>query len=278
MNSLFVNILGGVVVLFLAFLFSYLKKKYSLILSRRDPRIPSVFLGSILIIWGIAGIIYVYMVYADNTLLRFAPIYLIWSFSIVFYFWKQRQRFREIGIAGGDRQVIKGIDYKTSLKLCNNKLKFLGIGARKLTEQDEFEKTIRRCQPEKPIRLLLCKPTHEILRESAIRFGVDREEYKIRVIASLREIRDLHRKYKNIEVRFYSGIQLFRLMFIDDSICLLSFNVMGQGDGSQLPQLHLLKGQKEINSFYYPLERYFDGLWNSPDTEIWNFTDYLDEQ
>jgi len=118
---------------------------------------------------------------------------------------------------------------------------FLGTGAAKLTREDEFENAIRRCRPEQPIRFLLCKPTYDFLIEAARRFGVDRDEYKTIVTNSLRKIAELKEKYKNIEVRFYSQFQVFRLMFIDDSICLVSYNVMGEGDGSQLPQLHILK-------------------------------------
>ena len=281
MEDIIKSVVGSVIVAVLSGLFFWLRKKYSLVLSRRDPRIPSYLLGSIIIIWFFAGIFIHYLVFTNDSLLWLLPVYLVWSFSLVYYFWNRRQEFRTVGIKGADKEVRHGIDYKRSLKLCNNRLKFLGIGASKLTEQKEFEEAIRRCAPDQPIKFLLCKPTHDCLVEAAKRFGVDRDKYKNRVISSLRVITDLKTNYKNIEVRFYPRIQLFRIMLIDDSLCLFSYNVMGQGDGSQLPQLHISKSsqlQREGNTFYYPFERYFDELWDDPATEEWNFSKYLENE
>ena len=54
----------------------------------------------------------------------------------------------------------------------------------------------------------------------------------LRFIASLRD-----REQKNITVRFYQQFPAFRLMFIDDAICLMSYYIMGKGDGSKLPPI-----------------------------------------
>ena len=192
------------------------------------------------------------------------------------YLWQQRDAFRTVGIRGADKQINQGIDYKKSLRVCQNVLSFLGIGAAKLTSEAEFEKAIGRCRQERSIRLLLCKPTHDSLVEAARRFGRTDEAYQKKVKDSLRKIATLKERYPNIEVRFYSDFQIFRLMFIDDSLCLVSYNVMGEGDGSQLPQLHVFKPsqtERVENSFYYPLEIYFEQLWKS--SETWNFKDYL---
>ena len=182
MEDIIKSVVGSVIVAVLSGLFFWLRKKYSLVLSRRDPRIPSYFLGSIIIIWFFAGIFIHYLVFTNDSLLWLLPVYLVWSFSLVYYFWNQRQEFRTVGIKGADKEVRHGIDYKRSLKLCNNRLKFLGIGASKLTEQKEFEKVIRRCAPDEPIKFLLCKPTHDCLVEAAKRFGVDRDKYKNRAV------------------------------------------------------------------------------------------------
>jgi hypothetical protein len=86
----------------------------------------------------------------------------------------------------------------------------------------------------------------------------------------------------NIEVRFYPSatnrdLPIFRLMFINNLICLVSYNVLGEGDGSQLPQIHLYRPDqdRDIKSFYYPFRLLFDRLWE--ESAIWNFRDYLSE-
>ena len=67
-------------------------------------------------------------------------------------------------------------------------------------------------------------------------------------------------------------------MFTDDSVCLLSYNITGEGDGSKLPQLYIVKHpqtQRVGNSLYYPFERYFDSLWEA--SVPWDFEEYLNE-
>jgi hypothetical protein len=66
-------------------------------------------------------------------------------------------------------------------------------------------------------------------------------------------------------------------MFIDDEICLASHYVLGKGDGSQLPQLQIIKGSasRDINSLYYGFRSYFDNIWQ--ESEAWDFQRYLGE-
>ncbi len=277
MEDIAKSVIGSLIVLALATLFTWLRNRYSLYISRRDPRLPSFVLNGILLIWIASGVLLHYFIIAQNKpLLWLLPVFGVWSLVNVFYLWQLRNEFRAVGIRGADRQIKQGIDYKKSLRLCQNELGFLGTGAAKLTSEAEFEKAIGRCRQERPIRLLLCKPTHDLLIEAAKRFGQNDEAYQKIVKDSLRKIATLKERYPNIEVRFYSDFQIFRLMFIDDSVCLVSYNVMGEGDGSQLPQLHVTKPsqtERVINSFYYPLERYFNQLWES--SGAWNFEDYL---
>jgi hypothetical protein len=70
-------------------------------------------------------------------------------------------------------------------------------------------------------------------------------------------------------------------MFIDRQLCLCSYNVFGEGDGSQLPQLHLAKAAlsaRDTTTLYYPFDLYFSWLWNL--SESWDFHSFinLDDQ
>ena len=270
------SIIGSAIVLIVARLIVWARDKYSLSIARSDPRRPMYILNTILILGWVLNITLIFIAFlVDLKFWWLIPIFSIWCLMVTIYLWQQRNRMHKLGIVGIDQEIRKGIDYNKALSLCRNKLHFLGIGARKLTTEREFENAISRCKDTARIKFLLCKPDHKQLQDAAVRFGVDREEYKKRVIDSIRTIARLKEKYPNIEVRFYQEFQWFRLMFIDDSICLFSYNLMGQGDGSQLPQLHLAtkQGEREVDSFYYVFARYFNDLWDK--SEDWDFHQFL---
>ena len=167
------------------------------------------------------------------------------------------------------------MNYCKSLTLCHSHLSFLGTGASKLTNESVFEETLKRCIQDHPIRLLLLSPDDDTLKKASRRANKDENEFKNIVKGSLRKIAGLRKKYSNIEVRFYQTKPVFRLMFIDNSICLLSYNVFGKGDGSQLPQIIVANAsdpRRVESTLYYPLQQYFEDLWAS--SEEWDFVKY----
>jgi len=255
----------------------FIWRKTSIRFNKKDPRINAILFYLLIFFWIASGIIIYYSVFfLDKPFFWLTISHLVLSFLIILYFTLKWRQFRNVGIYGADLEIRNGIDYQKSLSFVNNKIKFLGIGGSKLTDQrDAFKKAIKNCVKEDSIKFLLCKPDHELLKEAAIRFEKPLRKYKDNVINSLRFISDLKKIYKNIEVRFYNDFQIFRMMFIDDSICLLSYNVMGEGDGSQLPQIHVVRHPKrDVNSLYFALEKYFDDLWE--ESEEWDFKEFLD--
>ena len=64
-------------------------------------------------------------------------------------------------------------------------------------------------------------------------------------------------------------------MFIDDEICLASYYILGKGDGSQLPQLHIVRSgpSTDVDSLYYGFHKYFENIWEQSDE--WDFTKYI---
>jgi len=207
---------------------------------------------------------------------------LLFCISVFIFGWvvfAEFEAFWRLGLIGTDRTIAKGIDYRKSLNLCKDSLEFLGIGANKLVnEQKAFRDAINRChRPDHSIRFLLCPPDHEELIRIARQAGRPETEYQEKVKSSLRELCELKNKHgRNIEVKFYKKLPLFRLMFINDTFCLASHYILGEGEGSQLPQLHLWRkppGRRDIESLYSPLRRYYDQLWQ--EAEPWNFETYL---
>jgi hypothetical protein len=83
------------------------------------------------------------------------------------------------------------------------------------------------------------------------------------------------------EVRFYKSeterdFENFRMMFIDDDVLLLSYNIYGNEDaGRNTPQLVLFKSgmKSSAGGFYAAFRGHFERLWNSSDP--WDFHEHV---
>jgi hypothetical protein len=276
MSSFLWGILSGIIA---NAIFAIIVKTFARLpssLSRRDPRRASDSIVVMLVTWPLLNVIlFIIVTILEESVLFLIPIP-ISLITIAILFYMQLNQFWKVGIRGVDQNIGKGIDYKSALRLCKNELKFLGIGASKLTKEHEFIDALSRCVSDKPIKFLLLNPDDTRLVKAAKRFNRPFEEYKKNVITSLRKISEIKRDRDfNIEVRFYSTEPFFRLMFIDSSLCLFSYYELGKGDGSQLPQLHIVKAderKQKAESLYYPLEKYFDELWE--DSIEWDFQNH----
>jgi hypothetical protein len=244
-------------------------------LDRRSAVIRPAVTGSLLVVWLLANVGAIAIAGP-----RAIVFFVITSAVLFMVSYRSVRRIWAVGIQAADTTISSGTDYTKALRLCKNHLDFLGTGGSKLTaERAEFEQAVRRCnRPDRPIRLLLLdlNTGAEELQRAATQAGFDKAEYRRRVVASLRVIADLKtNRSMNIEVRFYERKTEFRLMFIDDYMCLASYNIYGEGSGSQLPQLHLIarRGQRDVESFYYPFRTYFDRMWSG--ARPWNFHEWL---
>jgi hypothetical protein len=220
------------------------------------------------------------LIFAMKQIFPLYSIVICWIFiTIIFHFYglKDLYRFWRVGITAADISIKKGFDYTKTLQMCRNQFSFLGTGAAKLSGNSEFEEAMVRCRSDQPIRFLLRKPDDENLQTAAKKAGENPDEYRQLVISSLRKISYLREnRGVNLEVRFYEQFPAFRLVFIDASICLVSYNVFGEGDGSQLPQIHVVRAaanRKVSTSFYHAFELYFDNLWDK--SSEWDFESYV---
>ncbi len=272
-EQLLIDLITALIIGGLQWSINYAFKCLSVYFLRQAPALNRLRLFLMLSVWLLSNV--AYHIYWKPSL----PIFLIITSLMIFlYIWKEVTQFWDRGVLRLDPSINKGLDFEGALKLCKNQLDFLGIGAWKLTSNKEFEDAIRRCnRPDIPIRFLLTKPDNPLLTDAAKRSGADSAEYGRRVEASLRILAGLkmHKKM-NIQVRFYPcennrDFPLFRLLFINNSVCLFSYHVFGEGDGTQAPQLHLkrFEDRRDTDSFYYPFSVYFNHLWT--DSTAWDF-------
>jgi len=226
-------------------------------LEKRNPRRRPVFFYGAWASWLIINSAVYYLADTGRLAVNVWALFILLPTSLVLFLYVARcvvGPYWSVGLRSADRRIDEGIGYRQSLSLVHSELSFLGTGASKLTDLSrEFEDAVRRCRPDKPIRFLLMKPSDENLTRAAQRAGKEREAYKKLVLESLRRIARVRNDHglSNIHVRFYPESQLgggissvFRLMFINASLCLMSYNVFGMSTGkqpgSELPQLHLV--------------------------------------
>jgi hypothetical protein len=183
-----------------------------------------------------------------------------------------------VGLVGADVRTRRGLTATDSLKLCTSDLRFLGTGGTKLTRSNEFPNAVTRCTSSgNTIRMLLSKPDAENLVAAAKLAEKPADQYKTSLTASLRLIAEMKEKRGGrIDVRFYSGVSPFRLMFINDRLCIFSYNVYGTADETEYPQLFVASNLNDKRrSFYWGLEQYFDRAWEAAVTSAWDFKEYL---
>ena len=190
-------------------------------------------------------------------------------------------KLAKIGIYDFDVSVRSGFNYDAALKAASNNIFFLGPGAYKLTSSDEFETAITGCQMGVTNRFLLVHPDSDVLRTAAKQAGVAEDSYANKVRDSIEKLARLAASRKfNIQVRFQDAnreddLESFRMMFIDQRFCLLSFNAYGKGDGSALPQLIIQSKSRvsEEKSLYHGCSQYFERRWGA--AKPWSMQEFL---
>ncbi len=251
------SIVVGLLDIILLSLLAWLLKKVQVLLLSRNPRFAALPLLVLSIGAIISEAVLAWLAQAASLPSPLTPgLYAVPPAVMSVALFMQGRPLWLAGVRGADVSIKKGI-------------------AAKLSTEPNFEAALARCNPDRPLRFLLSLPDTENLERAARRFGRDREDYQKLVFGSLRRLAELkERRALNLQVRFYSTPPIVRLVFIDDSICLASPNVYGEGDGSQLPQLHLvhLRGKPSSRSFYHVFERYFNDLWTGSKT--WDFKEY----
>lgn len=240
--------------------------------AKRNPAYRRLRLGFMIFGWVVMNVVLAlfFQIWPWFLVISLIPIALI--------LWGELNQFWKIGLVGADKEVRDGIDYVSALRMCQNSLDFLGIGAGKLVQnQNEFKLAIERCnRADRPVRLLLIQPTDPGLKRIAKMAGKDPQAYCKGVIESLRFIARLrNEEQRNIQVRLYKDLPAFRLMLINESICLMSYYILGKGDGSSLPQLHIVKtsSARDVDSLYYGFSAYFGKIWD--DSQEWNSRDFI---
>lgn len=191
-------------------------------------------------------------------------------------------RFRRLGILQTFISTHKGIDYSQTLTRPRQSFDFLGVGAHKLTSDKNFEKMISRCaQARRPVRLLLSHPDNPVLAKVNSRTKLKVDEYSSRVRESLAKLANFEQTGFNVQVRFYRNLgespsHQFRLVFIDERICVLSYTIWDEKEGGSNPQILLSSDSpsESARSLYAAFKDHYESIWDDAGTEKVVLKDY----
>lgn len=217
------------------------------------------------------GIAAIAVVCGGGLLLRVGPVILL-AFALIaialLVFWVLRD-LTNVGITNAFATTRQGVSADDSLRQVKRELVFLGIGAKKLTDSPEFDTMLLRCATANGrARFLLSSPQNPALEELARRNKRNDLSYRSRVKESIREIfARAAAAGLDLEVRLYHlnqeiALPHFRLMFIDDRLCVFSQLLWSAGEGLDNPQLVLRRNEDTAGSSLYQGYRdYFEALW-----------------
>jgi len=177
--------------------------------------------------------------------------------------------------------------YSKFLAEATSAFAFQGIGAEKLTRDfAAFQSMVSRCgTPVSPVRLLLVSPEASWLKDGAARRGLGRSSFSDRQAQSLQRIARIRSEFSGqVAVRFYSARPVFRMMFVNRSICWLghyteSAATPGQNEYAEQSNSSIVLGKPKAKApdqqFYGALETFFDEQWESSRSEEWDFKRFL---
>lgn len=195
--------------------------------------------------------------------------------SYLAFIWFSIYQLNSAGVFGADAKIKNGLDYETILKLVKDDFKFLGTGARKLTENmSEFKSAIGRVNSGgKTAKFILCDEESPALKKLAKQAKISEDEYKNNVRNSREVLEQLKDEGYRIEIRKYnvneiSQMPIFRLTLINGDFSLVSYSLFNDPmhKGEELSQLHLgdSKNSRGFSvSLYHGFDKYFDNLWDT---------------
>lgn len=180
------------------------------------------------------------------------------------------KKLSSVGILNAFPKTSSGISAKNSLERVKKSVDFLGIGAKKLTDNaEEFEAMLKRCKDANgSVRFLLSDPENFALEKIASQNDRDKSTYKSRVKEGIKEA--FHQSQRigvKFELRLYNLDQKFplppfRLMFVDSSFCIFSYVKWNSKEGLDNPQLVLRDGiTNNEHSLYSAFHDYYESIW-----------------
>lgn len=193
------------------------------------------------------------------------------AISSIVLVWFALRGVSGLGIINAFRTTTEGISAEKSLKLVKSRIMFLGIGAHKLTRSSELKKAFERCKRSSgSVRFLLSDPDNEGLKRLSGQNQKSGEAYSLRVRESITEI--IHQAELTgvqCEIRLYQidnekALSRFRMMFIDDRLCIFSHVVWNDKEGLDNSQLILLKSAENVESgLYSAYLAFYEDLWSA---------------
>lgn len=187
---------------------------------------------------------------------------------LLFYSWnahKSRKVLREIGIRDWEPSMLQGTSTRDLIRRSQVSIDFMGISAWKwIKEIDDLKKMLRRhVSNGGGTRFLLLDPDASACREFESIKGLIPGSMTDQIRAHTGRLLALQAEGLPIEVRYYSAMPGFRMVFQDDQVLVLALYSLSYDGGEEGPQLLLAPEQGRDWSFYYGFRALFRSRWES---------------
>lgn len=150
---------------------------------------------------------------------------------------------------------------KETLQTPSKSFRFLGVSAEFVVNSDIFKKVVKKKITQEDCRfefLLLSPNATTALRQHAASEGVPEGELRdrIKLFSTVLQVFGSNCR-NNIDAFFYEELPIFRLVFVDDDICYVSYYGAKGKKGIDTPQLML---RKTNDSLYNAFSNYYTEL------------------
>jgi len=149
-----------------------------------------------------------------------------------------------------------------TIRIPSKSFRFLGVSAEFVVNSKEFKEVVKKkvSQENCYFEFLLLSPDAKTpIRKHADSEGITEDGLRKRIQAYNSDLQQLASDLQGrIEVRFYEGLPIFRLVIVDDEICYVSYYGTKGRKGVNTPQLVFRKTDYSIyNAFlnYYEKEK-----------------------
>jgi len=148
-----------------------------------------------------------------------------------------------------------------TLRMPSKSFRFLGVSAEFVVNSERFKEVVKKKTSQEDCRfefLLLSPNAATSIKKHATSEGISEDGLRNRIEAFKSDLKELAGDcQEKIEARFYDGLPIFRLVFVDDDICYVSYYGAKGKKGIDTPQLLL---RKTDNSLYNAFFNYYTEL------------------
>lgn len=198
------------------------------------------------------------------------PLLAVALFLLLLHSWslrRARQTLRAIGIRDWESSMVHGTTTERVIGRSQQSIEFMGIaGTKWLKMEHELKRMLRRHATNGGrTRFLLLDPDSLACQRFEAIKGSEPGSLAAIIRKNLKLLEDLADDNLPIEVRLYSAMPRFRLVFQDGNLLVLGLYSFTSDAGVDSPQLLLAAEEGREWSFFFGFKALFESRWEPPE-------------